>query len=297
MRRGAIVVTLVALAWLMFLGCAKDDGNGTGPSPTTYGSIYVESTPTGASVYLDGASTGETTPTTLTNVTVGNHTVKLSLESYVDWTNSVYVEKDALVELEATLSQYSLTIYWPIAGSERVDSAWGPKDSLIQLEARDQYGYSVTGVTWHTSDNTVVSVSSAGYVYGLKDWFDNGNSQPEATVYATKNGLTSNTMVVQTVVNLTGEWRREGDNLRCYIETSHRLPAPDFPIYNPGRVYVWGLQPIGAFIVLGDSIYWRDNDSDSWASGHILENGMRVEYYMGYGDSLSSYLIAYQKND
>ena len=55
----------------------KESAGGPTPSGPTTGSIQVNSTPTGASVYLDGSDTGKTTNTTLTNVSPGNHTVQL----------------------------------------------------------------------------------------------------------------------------------------------------------------------------------------------------------------------------
>jgi len=301
------MVMLIPLLWLIFLGCSQDNDSGTGPSPTTYGSIYIESTPSGASVFLDDSNTGEVTPTTLTDVETGYHTVKLVKEDYLDWTQTVYVCTDETTEIEATLSQFALNVYWPITcwpigRIDRTDSAWVVKDSIIQLEVRDQNGNPVSGVSWHTSDPTVISISSDGVVTGLKDWFDNHNSQPEAIVWVTKNELTSNEIVIQTVVNLTGWWgtwsSTIGETLYYEVEMSYHFPNPNSPIYNPGRVYACGFSPIGAFIVLGDSIYWESEYDDSWASGHILENGTRVEFRMyreSYPDSIYDECI-YIKN-
>jgi len=47
-----------------------------------YGSIDINSNPTGAKVYLDGTDTGSITPIVLTNVSAGTHTVKLELYHY-----------------------------------------------------------------------------------------------------------------------------------------------------------------------------------------------------------------------
>jgi len=283
MKQRLITASLIPLLWLAFLGCGDDNPNG--PSPTTYGSIYVESIPAGANIYLDGSNTSQLTPATLTDIETGNHTVKLTLADYEDWTRSVYVEEDVTDTVTVTLYQFALNIYWPIAGFERLDSAWVPKDSLIQLKARDQNGNSVSNVTWHSSDPTIASINSNGTITGLKDWFDNDNSQPEATVWATKNELTSNEMIVQTVINLTGEWERESDGLVCDVTM---------------RCHQWAIhwaagpfQPIGALQIFGDSLYWKDPyGSDSWASGHILEDRMRVEYtgYSGYGEADYAYI-------
>ena len=48
------------------------------------GSIDVQSSPSGARIYLDGADTGFNTPKTLSGITVGTHTVRCTLSGYND---------------------------------------------------------------------------------------------------------------------------------------------------------------------------------------------------------------------
>lgn len=47
-----------------------------------YGAIEINSTPSGANIYLDGADTGQVTPTVLTNIAVDIHTIKLEKYHY-----------------------------------------------------------------------------------------------------------------------------------------------------------------------------------------------------------------------
>ena len=47
------------------------------------GSINITSTPSGARIFLDGADTSQVTPSTLANITVGNHSVQVTLTGYV----------------------------------------------------------------------------------------------------------------------------------------------------------------------------------------------------------------------
>jgi hypothetical protein len=61
------------------------------PLNELYGSIYINSTPSGANVYLDGKDTGETTPTTLTAVEVGEHTIKLIYFHYQAWQTNLNI--------------------------------------------------------------------------------------------------------------------------------------------------------------------------------------------------------------
>jgi hypothetical protein len=68
-----------------------DTTDTTGPGPT--GSIYVNSTPTGASVFIDDSATGKTTNCVLEDLNVGSHyMIKLTLPGYQDWEAPVSLE-------------------------------------------------------------------------------------------------------------------------------------------------------------------------------------------------------------
>jgi hypothetical protein len=58
--------------------------------PVLTGSTTVSSSPSAATIYLDGSYKG-ITPLTITEVSPGYHTIKLSLDGYNDWSTSVEV--------------------------------------------------------------------------------------------------------------------------------------------------------------------------------------------------------------
>ena len=66
------------------------------------GSIYVTSSPSGASVYLDGSYKG-TTPKTITGVSAGSHTIKLSKSGYKDYTRTTSVIAGETKRINANL--------------------------------------------------------------------------------------------------------------------------------------------------------------------------------------------------
>ena len=68
-----------------------------------HGSININSTPPGAEIHLDGENTGETTPTTLTTVEVGEHIITLILQGYQDWQSMVTVNDDQITDVNAIL--------------------------------------------------------------------------------------------------------------------------------------------------------------------------------------------------
>nr|QNO51334.1 hypothetical protein HDBBLJII_00031 [Methanosarcinales archaeon ANME-1 ERB6] len=67
-------------------------------------SIYVASSPSGASVYLDGSYEGKT-PKTITGVSAGSHTIKLSKSGYKDYTRTTSVKAGKRTIIKANLRQ------------------------------------------------------------------------------------------------------------------------------------------------------------------------------------------------
>ncbi|GEM_PF-2070969 len=71
--------------------------------------ISVSSTPSGAKIYLDGTYKG-VTPFTITRVSAGSHTVKLTLNEYDDWTTNVNVVEGNTATVSATLLKTTISI-------------------------------------------------------------------------------------------------------------------------------------------------------------------------------------------
>ncbi|MCK4731421.1 MAG: PEGA domain-containing protein, partial [Methanophagales archaeon] len=69
------------------------------------GSISVTSSPSGASVYLDGSLKGKT-PKTITGVSAGSHTIKLSESGYIDYTRTTSVKAGETKQIYAKLVRH-----------------------------------------------------------------------------------------------------------------------------------------------------------------------------------------------
>jgi len=69
----------------------------------TNGSIYVESNPTNAAVFLNTAYQGKT-PITLYNITRGYYRVEVQKTGYQDWSNRISVSLGTRTDVYATLS-------------------------------------------------------------------------------------------------------------------------------------------------------------------------------------------------
>lgn len=74
------------------------------PLPDTPGYIHVASSPSGASIYLDGSYQNAVTPATLSNIAVGSHTMTLKLAGYADYTTSVQVHSTTTTYVNAQMS-------------------------------------------------------------------------------------------------------------------------------------------------------------------------------------------------
>lgn len=83
-------------------------GDGDIDAPEKGGSISVTSTPSGATIYVDtylGWSYKGKTPLTITEVSPGDHTIKLTLESYYGWSTSVNAKTGETSYVNATLEK------------------------------------------------------------------------------------------------------------------------------------------------------------------------------------------------
>jgi len=120
------VVVVAGVAAILLLNKKKGSQNGA---------ISVSSSPTGAKVYLDGSDTGQTTNCTLSNISSGNHTIKLTKEGYQDYQQSVAVSGGQTATVTATLSQHSITVTSPTSSTVwekgfEVEIKWTTDSSL-----------------------------------------------------------------------------------------------------------------------------------------------------------------------
>jgi PKD repeat protein len=69
------------------------------------GSIYVQSSPAGATVYLDGALKSPLTPMTITDVTAGSYTIRVTKAGYTEKSQAVVVNEGLTSTVTLTLTQ------------------------------------------------------------------------------------------------------------------------------------------------------------------------------------------------
>jgi len=79
------------------------------------GSVYITSTPSGATIYLNG-SYKETTPKTMEGLELGTYTIRLTKTDYEDKTETVQIEKGKTKEIEIKLTEKQETVTTAEAG-------------------------------------------------------------------------------------------------------------------------------------------------------------------------------------
>jgi len=94
---------LLAISALLVL--VSSCSSPTTPPAQRTGSIRVTSTPTGARVFLDGTDKGMNTDCTLTNVSAGSHSLKLTMAGYADYLTTTSVTAGQTATVNATMTQ------------------------------------------------------------------------------------------------------------------------------------------------------------------------------------------------
>lgn len=134
------------------------------------GSINCTTTPSDAAIYLDGVYLNKFTPTILTGISAGSHTVKYSKTGYNDCQVTVTVAANSTVNAPCTLTSITPT---PTLNSITIspDSVTVGIGKTKQLNAvcKDQNGNIQTCPTliWSSNNTPIAIVSSTGLVTGV----------------------------------------------------------------------------------------------------------------------------------
>lgn len=125
-----------------------------------FGSLQVNSTPTGATIYLDGFSTGKVTNALLEDVNPGSHTVKLVKSGYIDWDTTVAAIKGETTTVNATLEARLKWRYQ--TGDDVYSSPAIGSDGTVYVGSWDDYLYAISpNGTLKWRYQTVVELTSS----------------------------------------------------------------------------------------------------------------------------------------
>jgi hypothetical protein len=133
---GSVILTSVVIAFIV--------GRGSGNDLET-GRIQVNSNPTEASVYLDGAQTGRITNCLLSDVSAGTHTLSLVKEGYLERVMNVTVTAGQTETVSVTLEAHSIIVSEPTGETvweigEEVQIAWTVTGSSSNFPTAPLFG-------------------------------------------------------------------------------------------------------------------------------------------------------------
>ena len=114
-KKKIIILSLIITALILIAGCSS--------TTSTTGTIEVNSTPTGAKIYLDGVYTGMATPFPITNVEAGAHVIKLDAFHYKIWEENVIVTANETTYLNPLLTYAAESTIVLQPGAEGIDTA------------------------------------------------------------------------------------------------------------------------------------------------------------------------------
>ncbi len=132
------------------------------PEVPQAGSARINSTPSGAQIWLDGKNTGKVTPEILEDLKAGSHKLVLKLAGYEDKSSTLSVKADVRAESSQTLTQKPQPAPAPQSQSVAQTSPSPSRDSdAIVSRNGNRTTYTVNGVSF-----TMVSVAGGTFTMG-----------------------------------------------------------------------------------------------------------------------------------
>jgi hypothetical protein len=198
MNKRYLILPLLLVFGLLLASCSSNSDNPVTPS-STYGNVYVTSTPSGAQIWVDGVNSNKVTPDTILNLSTGNHTFMLKLTDYLNDTTTVSVVQGNQNLSRSLTSDKSITTFGPIQVWESADpSASDPSGIVLKTGQAVSIGASTFGPVdiYYESTGFVVQTAkglhnntgrNTSFFVGLNDTLTDGVQSPLATSnWATK---------------------------------------------------------------------------------------------------------------
>jgi len=148
------------------------------------GSLYVNSTPSGAIVYLDGINSVKTTNCILTNISPGAHSLKLIKEGYLDYQDSVNITAGKTVTININLSEHKISIWYPTGETswtpgENVKIRWETSDFALYQSKMNIVTLTEVAIDLYKGGSRVIAIVSkefndGSYLWKVPRWLSGG---------------------------------------------------------------------------------------------------------------------------
>ena len=163
------ILILFAVTSLLMVSCSKEDNPVTNPEAMK-GILFIESSPSGAEIWLQGVNTSQLTPDSLTDLTPGSYIVTLKFQSYNDTTFVVDIEEGKLTSVIVTLMSKPGGIY--LSSSQPNAEIWLDGINTSQLTPDtltnlNPGSYSITLKLHNYKDTTFVVSVNGGQITSM----------------------------------------------------------------------------------------------------------------------------------
>jgi hypothetical protein len=249
--------------------------NGAEPTSTaipSYGTLMIQSSPSGADVYIDGADTGSKTPFIGTHISARNHSVKLTYEHYKWRTESILVNAGETAYLNLSLDWAPTldVVFQPDTGDG--------KDAAVYLwDSFNNYGDSYN---LSTGGNTV------GTIWRSFIEFNISSIPPTAVVTGAEFGLYYDWAYGKTTegrMSLYGVYQPWDEDEISWSEQPSTSPIP------------WVMTAIPGYAT--DDFFYVDIDTSKvqeWVNGSLTNYGIMVR---DYSESTAGSLRLFSSSD
>ena len=253
----SLVFFVIIFLPVFIFGC----NSGIPPIEENLGSLEIDSTPSGAEIYLDGENTGQVTPWIFPNMDIGEHTILLSKFHYQNWEVMATVVSDQTTYFNAIL-------IW--APEERIiiqpNSLEGEDAHVINFYADQNFG--------HLSDVGIgvcdVIGSSTNDIWRGYPQFDLDSVPPEAVILDAGLGLcymdsTFSSSPPIGLYKITESWQE--DTITWNNQPSALSMAVDIQYIPENLSY------------MNDFVYWQITDLVvDWHENLVNNHGMLLKH-------------------
>lgn len=134
------------------------------------GQISISSSPSGASIILDGSHTGMVTPSLIKHISASEHHIKLNKPGYSTWSTTIQITSDHTSHINADLNRLEET------GKMRVDSEPDAADIYLNNLFYDETPAHIGNLD---EGHYVVRIHRVGYYDWVKDYWVHGGEKTD----------------------------------------------------------------------------------------------------------------------
>lgn len=246
-------------------------------NPSMYGSVYLQTTPTGANITFNDSVLNKVTPLTLQNILPGEYDVKFDLYNHRDSQIKVIIRSSQLsgytqalrdtsiwVDYQVTNSEIASNLLYPIAVDHNNVKWIGTVDrGLIKYDEVNFVNYNTSNsqipdnrvncITVDAQNRVWVGTNQGIGIFDGSSWIVyNRNNSGLTNVRINKIRFYSNIVWIATAGNLV---KFDGINWNVYDQQEGKDWINDFYIENENKLYL-GTKLDGIFLFENQSFTW-----------------------------------------